>query len=174
MTFQLQESFEVLERTPGVLTALLDGLVETWQTADEGPDTWSPHGVVGHLVFGEETDWVPRARIILEHGPDRPFEPFDRFAQLERFRGWSMTRLLERFATLRGENLDVVRGWRLTEKQLDLQGRHPALGLVTLRQLLATWTVHDLGHIAQISRVMAKRFKDDVGVWQEYLPVLHR
>jgi hypothetical protein len=130
--------------------------------------------VVGHLINGEETDWVPRARIILEQGEAQPFEPFDRFAQFGRFAGWSLEQLLDRFAELRQANLDVVRGWRLTEAQLALKGRHPELGPVTLRELLATWAVHDLNHLAQISRVLAKRYTDEVGPWRAYLSVLNR
>lgn len=130
--------------------------------------------MVGHLVHGEETDWVPRARIILEHGEDRPFEPFDRFAQLTRFAGRSLDELLDRFAGLRRENLETVRSWRLTEEQLALAGRHPELGRVTLRHLLATWAVHDLNHLAQIARVMAKRYGEDVGPWRAYLSILDR
>lgn len=174
MDFQLDETLDVLERTPTVLTGLLGGLGDGWTSIDEGPETWSAFDIVGHLVHGEETDWVPRARILLEHGEEKPFEPFDRFAQLERFGGWPIERLLERFAELRRSNLEAVRGWRLTEDQLSLRGRHPELGSVTLRQLLATWAVHDLNHIVQISRVMAKRYAEEVGVWREYLSILNR
>jgi hypothetical protein len=172
--FDLAETFDVLERTPGVLGGLLGGIGEGWSSGDEGPETWSAFDVVGHLCFGEETDWVPRSRIILAQGADRTFEPFDRFAQLERFRGWSLDRLLGRFATLRAANLEVVRGWDLTEDQLSLTGLHPELGEVTLRQLLATWAVHDLNHVSQIVRVMAKRYAGEVGAWQEYLAILNR
>jgi len=127
---------------------------------------------VGHLIHGEETDWVPRARIILEHGEGRPFEPFDRFAQLGRFAGESLDPLLDRFAELRRANVEVVRSWRLTEAQLALPGRHPELGSVSLQQLLATWAVHDLNHIAQIARVLAKRYTEEVGAWRTYLSIL--
>ena len=129
--------------------------------------------MVGHLIHGEETDWVPRARLILEHGEERPFEPFDRFAQLTRFAGWSLDPLLDRFAELRQANLTIVSGWQLTDAQLALPGRHPELGSVTLRQLLATWAVHDLNHIAQIARVMARRYTQEVGVWRTYLSILN-
>jgi hypothetical protein len=172
--FHLRETLEILERTPTVLTGLLGGLSDAWISIDEGPETWSAFDVVGHLVHGEETDWVPRARIVLEHGEKVPFERFDRFAQFERFRGWSLERLLERFATLRESNLETVRSWCLTEDQLSLRGRHPELGPVTLRQLLATWSAHDLNHIAQISRVMAKRYTGEVGAWREHLGILNR
>jgi len=178
VTFDLPETLDILARTPAVLTALLRGTSAAWHDIDEGPDTWSALGVVGHLIHGEETDWVPRARIILEHGPGhgeiQPFEPFDRFAQSTRFAGWPLDRLLDRFAELRQANLETVRSWRLTEAQLALPGRHPELGAVTLRQLLATWAVHDLNHIAQISRVLAKRYTEEVGAWRAYLSILNR
>ena len=174
MVVHLEETLEALERTPAVLDGLLGGISEAWASVDEGPETWSPFDVVGHLVHGEETDWVPRARIILEHGGAMPFEPFDRFAQLERFGGWSLERLLERFAALRRANLETVRSWHLTEDQLSLRGRHPELGPVTLRQLLVTWSVHDLNHIGQITRVMARRCTDEVGPWRQYLSILNR
>lgn len=174
MSFDLSETLDILERTPAVVDALLRGTSASWHDVNEGPNTWSAFDVVGHLIHGEETDWIPRARIILEHGEDRPFEPFDRFAQLGRFADWPLDRLLDRFAELRRENLEIVRSWRLSEAQLVLPGRHPELGAVTLRELLATWAVHDLNHIGQISRVMAKRYTREVGVWREYLSILHR
>ena len=174
MSFDLSETLDLLERTPAVVNALLRGTSASWHGIDEGPGTWSAFDVAGHLIHGEETDWVPRARIILEHGESRPFEPFDRFAQFTRFSGWSLDQLLDRFAELRQANLETVRNWRLTEAQLDLPGRHPELGAVNLQQLLATWAVHDLNHIAQISRVMAKRYTQEVGVWREYLSILNR
>lgn len=174
MSFDLSETLDILERTPAVVGGLLRGTSAAWHGIDEGPDTWSAFDVVGHLIVGEETDWVPRARIILEHGESRPFEPFDRFAQFDRFTGWTLDRLLDRFAELRQTNLETVRSWQLTEAQLDLRGLHPELGTATLRELLATWAVHDLNHIAQISRVLAKRYTWDVGVWRQYLSILHR
>jgi hypothetical protein len=174
MSFDLPETLDLLERTPVVVDALLRGTSASWHAVDEGPDTWSALDVVGHLVHGEETDWIPRARIILEHGDARPFEPFDRFAQLTRFAGWPLPKLLDRFAELRRANLEIVRGWNLTAAQLALPGRHPALGPVTLQQLLATWAVHDLNHIAQISRVLAKRSTQEVGAWRAYLSILNR
>jgi len=174
VSFNLPESLDILSRTPAVLDRLLRGTSESWHSLNEGPDTWSAFDVVGHLIHGEETDWVPRARIILEHGEGRPFEPFDRFAQFGRFAGWSLEQRLERFTELRRANLEVVNEWQLTEEQLALPGRHPELGAVNLRQLLATWAVHDLNHIAQIARVMAKRYTAEVGVWRAYLAVLNR
>ena len=174
MSFDLDQTLDLLGRTPGVLDRLLRGTHPAWHAINEGPDTWSAYDVVGHLIHGEETDWVPRARIILEHGSSRAFEPFDRFAQFRRFAGWSLDQLLERFAGLRRDNLAIVSSWRLTEAQLDLPGRHPELGEVNLRQLLATWAVHDLNHLSQVARVMAKRYTDDVGVWKAYLSILNR
>lgn len=174
MSFALPDTLDLLGRTPAALDALLRGTSPAWHARRDAPDTWSAFDVVGHLIHGEETDWIPRARIILEHGEARPFEPFDRFAQLERSAGKSLDQLLDQFAELRRESLEVVRGWRLTEAQLSLPGRHPALGAVTLRQLLATWAVHDLDHLAQIGRVLARRYTAEVGPWQAYLPILKR
>src|SRR5262249_556131 len=174
MNFDLNQSLDILGRTPTLLDELLRRTSAPWYATNEGPDTWSASDVVGHLIHAEETDWIPRARIILEHGESRPFTPFDRFAQATRFAGWSLDRLLDRFAELRGNSLQTVRDWKLTEAQLALPGRHPELGSVNLRQLLATWVVHDLNHIGQISRVMAKVYKEDVGPWRAYLPILDR
>ena len=174
MTFTLAETFSVLERTPTVVDGLLRGTSSHWYRIDEGPGTWSAFDVIGHLVHGEETNWVPRARIILEHGEARPFEPFDRFAQLQRFSDWSLEDLLDRFAEVRDSNIETVRGWDLQGEQLSLRGQHPELGMVTLHQLLATWAVHDLTHITQIARVMAKRYTDEVGAWRAYLSILNR
>ena len=174
VTFDLSETLDILARTPTIVGALLRGTSGAWHAINEGPDTWSAFDVVGHLIHGEETDWIPRARIILEHGDARPFEPFDRFAQFRRFADWPLDQLLDRFAELRRANLEVLRSWRLTDAQLELPGRHPELGSVNLRQLLATWAVHDLNHIAQIARVLAKRYTQEVGVWRQYLSILNR
>lgn len=174
MNFELSETLDILSRTPAVLDALLRDTSGAWHAGNEGANTWSARDIVGHLIHGEETDWVPRARIILEHGEARPFEPFDRFAQFTRFAGWSLEMLLERFAALRDQNVALVQSWSLTAAQLELTGRHPELGLATLRQLLAAWAVHDLNHLAQISRVMAKRYSEEVGVWRGYLSILQR
>ncbi len=174
MEFDLDAGLAVLTRTPVTLRALLAGLPAPWRSANEGPDTWSPQDVVGHLIHGEETDWIPRAKIILTKGESQAFEPFDRFAQARRFTGWSLERLLDRFAEARADGIATLRGWHLTREQLARCGRHPELGQVTLSQLLASWVVHDLGHIAQISRVMAKQYTAAVGPWNAYLPVLTR
>jgi hypothetical protein len=172
--FDLSYGIAVLERTPATLRALLAGLPDAWITTNEGPDTFSPFDNVGHLVHGERTDWIPRARIILAQGAHRRFETYDRFAQVRESKGKSLAQLLDEFAALRAENLATLRGWRLTDGQLALEGEHPELGPVTLRQLLATWVAHDLGHVAQTSRVMAKQYRDAVGPWRAYLPVLDR
>jgi hypothetical protein len=174
MSFDLSETLDILARTPAVVDTLLRGTSDSWHAINEGGDTWSAFDVVGHLIHGEETDWVPRARIILEHGETQPFEPFDRVAQFRRFAGWSLDRLLDRFAELRQSNLETVRSWHLTDVQLALPGRHPELGSVSLRELLATWAVHDLNHIAQIARVMANRYTEEVGAWRDYLSILNR
>jgi hypothetical protein len=174
MDFDLIAGVAVLERTPGTLRALLDGLPRAWTDATEGPDTWSPYDIVGHLIHGERTDWIPRAQIILAQGASRRFEPFDRFAQLRESRGKSLDELLDAFAHLRAESLATLARWRLTDAQLALAGEHPEFGPVTLRQLLATWVAHDLGHVAQATRVMAKQYRDAVGPWRAYLPVMDR
>ncbi len=172
MTFDLDQSVDVLSRTPAVVRALLQGLDDGWIRANEGPDTFTPFDNVGHLVDGEETDWLPRARIILAGGPDPRFEPYDRFRHATRNAGRSLASLLDEFDTLRAVNIDTLRSWRLTDTQLDLEATHPALGRVTLRQLLAGWVVHDLGHIAQIARVMAKQYRGEIGPWAPFLPVV--
>lgn len=174
MEFQLTHAIEVLERTPGALRAMLEGLPEIWTAPNEGPDTFSAFDNVGHLIHGERTDWIPRARIIVEQGPSRTFEPYDRFAQYRESQGKSMSELLGEFAHLRAQNLATLRALRLSEHDLALEGEHPSLGPVTLRQLLAAWVVHDLGHLAQTARVMAKQYRDAVGPWREYLPILDR
>jgi hypothetical protein len=172
MRFDLDRSIQVLRRTPGTLHALLGDVDEGWVRATEGPDTFSPFDVVGHLIDGEETDWIPRARIILAQGPSLRFEPYDRFRHRTRNPGRSLATLLKEFGQLRAANLDLLISWGLTETQLDLPGEHPGLGRVTLRQLLAAWVVHDLGHIAQVARVMAKQYRDEIGPWVPFLPVV--
>ncbi len=172
MAFRLDRALEVLERTPRTVESVLGGLSEEWLTANEGPETFSPVDVLGHLIHGEEADWIPRARIILEHGEARPFEPFDRFAFRRTHAGVPLPDLVAEFARLRKDNLQALRALDLQPAQLALKGTHPSLGRVTLEQLLATWVVHDLGHLAQIARVMAKHYREDVGPWREYLPVL--
>jgi hypothetical protein len=174
VSFDLQEGIAVLERTPAALRGLLVGLPGSWITADEGPETFTPFDNVAHLIHGERTDWIPRTRIILAQGTDRRFAPFDMGGHVEESRGKTMDQLLDEFADLRQENLDTLRGWALTERELALEGEHPEFGRVTLEHLLATWVAHDLGHIAQTARVMAKRYRSAVGPWRTYLPVLDR
>jgi hypothetical protein len=172
MAVNVTEAVEVLSRTPLALRGLFAGLGPTWLTANEGPDTFSPHDVLGHLIVGEETDWIPRMRIILEQGAGQPFEPFDRFAFRSRYGGQTTAELVDVFARLRAENLDVLAGLGLGPADLDRPGRHPELGPVTLGQLLATWVAHDLNHLGQIARVMAKRYGAEVGPWRAYLRIL--
>jgi len=172
MEFDLELSIDVLSRTPAAVRALLEGLDESWVRGTEGPGTFSPFDVVGHLIDGEETDWMPRARIILAGEADPVFEPYDRFRHTSRNAGRTLESLLGEFEHLRSDNLDEVRSWKLGSRELDLPGVHPVFGRVSLRQLLAAWVVHDLGHVAQISRVMAKQYTDAVGPWIRFLPVL--
>jgi hypothetical protein len=172
MQFHLERSADVLRRTPGVLAALLGDIDEAWSRTNEGPETFSPFDVVGHLIDGEETDWIPRAGIILAQSANPVFEPYDRFRHRARNAKRSLESLLAEFAELRAANLVVLRSWHLTEAQLDLPGIHPGLGRVTLRQLLAAWVVHDLGHLAQVARVMAKQYRDAIGPWAPFLPVV--
>lgn len=171
MQFDLKEAVPVLERTPATLRALLEGLPEPWVRQNEGGESWSPFDVVGHLIDGEESDWIPRAKIILSRS-GQPFTPFDRFAHKTKNRGSTLGALLDTFEKRRRENLDTLQSFKLRQSDLSLPGVHPELGAVTLGQLLATWVVHDLGHVAQIARVMAHQYHDEVGVWTPYLPVL--
>ncbi len=168
----MEEAVAILARTPAALDALLRGLPDGWVVANEGGDTWSPFDVIGHLIHGEQTDWLPRARIILEHGEARAFDKFDRFAQLAVSEGRTLANVLDELATLRDTNLRELAAMRLTDADLDRRGRHPELGVVTLRQLLATWVAHDLDHVMQVSRVLARQYSDEVGPWRAYLRVI--
>jgi hypothetical protein len=172
MEFELAHAIEVLQRTPATLNALLRDLPEPWLVQNEGPDTWSPYDVIGHLIHAEETDWIPRAKIILEHGEAKAFEPFDRVAMFEESKGKSIAELLDTFAQLRAENLRELQSMHLTPDLLNKRGRHPELGVVTLKQLLSTWVVHDLGHVRQVVRVMSKQYGEAVGPWRAYLSIL--
>jgi len=165
MEFRLDSGLAILERTPAALSAWLGGPGEEWTHANEGPETFSPFDVVGHLVHGELTDWMPRVRRILEHGHKVPFEPFDRFAMYETSRGQSLDELLTRFADLRATNVAELSSLGLTADQLRLTGMHPRLGQVTMAELLSAWVVHDLGHLYQIARVMAHQYRSAVGPW---------
>lgn len=172
MHFSLPQGIALLERTPAVLDAWLRGLTPVWALADEGEGTWSAFDIVGHLIHGERTDWIPRARIILEDGPARPFEPFDRFAMFEASRGSSLDELLDEFAQLRRENLDALHALGLKPEDLARRGRHPALGEVTLAELLAAWVAHDLTHLHQLARVLAEQYREAVGPWAGYMGVM--
>lgn len=172
MNFSLPNSLEILERTPEVLSHLLRGLSDEWTTANEGENTWSAYDVVGHLIHGEQTDWLVRAELILSDRVDKRFEPFDRFAQFEASRGKSLNQLLDEFKTVRAANVAKLRGLALSDQDLTKTGLHPTFGEVTLKQLLATWVVHDLDHLAQIARVMARQYKDQVGPWVEFLKIV--
>ena len=162
----------MLRRTPAVLDALLRDLPEGWVAAHEGGETWSPYDVIGHLIHGEQTDWLPRARIILDHGEQRAFDKFDRFAQFAASEGRTLPTLLDEFAARRQESLRGLASLGLTEADLERRGRHPELGAVTLRQLLSTWVAHDLDHIVQIARVLARQYSDEVGPWRAYLRII--
>ncbi len=172
MKYSLERSYEILERTPAVMQSLLAGLSDDWILPNEGPETFSPYDVIGHLVHGEKTDWVVRTKMILEFGNTQTFERYDRFAQYEESKGKTLQQLLDEFTAIRKENMVWFRSLNLTEADLDKKGMHPVLGDVTLRHLLATWVVHDLTHIAQITRVMAKQYKGEMGPWLQFFRIL--
>lgn len=172
MKYNLKKAYEILDRTPMVLKTLLSNLDDGWIMNNEGPETFSPYDVIGHLIHGEKTDWVTRAKIILEQGTSKPFTPWDRFAQYEESKNKSLPQLLDKFELVRKENMLWLKASNLSEADLDKKGMHPALGEVTLRNLLATWVVHDLTHIAQITRVMAKQYKEEMGPWPEFFRIL--
>ncbi len=173
MKFDLDEAMGVLARTPGTLKAMLNGLSRSWVENNEGPETWSPQDVIGHLAHCERADWISRAKIILEHGDARPFDPVDRFAQFEESKGKTLGELLDEFAALRKRNLATLGEMKIGADDFEKTGQHPALGRVTLKELLATWVAHDLDHIAQIARTMAKQYATEVGPWQAYISTLH-
>lgn len=172
MDYRLDDALPILQRTPSVLRDLLAGLPDSWTGATEGPGTWSPFDVVGHLIQGERHDWLPRVRHILEHGDAVPFTPFDREAMFAASKGVSLATLLDTFADLRAQSLDGLAALGLTGADLARTGRHPAFGEVTMGQLLATWVAHDLGHLGQIARVMARQYTGAVGPWRAYLSIL--
>jgi hypothetical protein len=173
MEHNLEHTVSLLARTPAALDALLRDLPETWTLRNEGENTWSAFDVVGHLIHGDRTDWMPRAKMILQFGETRAFEPFDRWGQARESEGKSLGQLLDEFARLRRESLAELRSLSLRPEDLARRGRHPALGVVTLSELLATWAAHDLTHLHQISRVMAHQYRDAVGPWSKYLGVMH-
>ncbi|MEJ8817740.1 DinB family protein [Lacibacter sp. H407] len=172
MKFDRKKAVEILERTPLVLNSLLREVSEEWVINNEGADTFSPYDVVGHLIHGEKTDWVVRAKIILEYGVNKPFDPYDRFAQFEESKGKSLEQLLDEFEAIRKENVAWLQAIELTETDLERKGMHPVLGEVTLRNLLSTWVVHDLTHIAQITRVMSKQYVEEMGPWPQFFRIL--
>lgn len=172
MNFTLSKTIEILERTPDTLIVMLENISDDWTTKNEGEDTWSVYDVIGHLIHGEKTDWIPRMEIILSDKPDKNFVPFDRFAQFEKSEKKTLSELLNEFKSIREKNLQLLKSKNITESDLAKTGIHPAFGEVTLQQLFATWMVHDLNHLAQISRVMVKQYQSDVGPWVEYLRIL--
>lgn len=173
LSFDLAKSYEILERTPIILDALLTNLSHEWTSNNEGDNTWSPYDIVGHLIHGEKTDWIPRIRMILDR-KSQPFPPFDRFAQFNESNGKSLPALVKEFKILRELNLAEIKRMDITVDHLHLSGLHPELGTVTLQQLLATWTAHDLSHISQITRVMAKQYQEEVGPWIAYMGIFRR
>jgi hypothetical protein len=172
MEQNLEHTISLLARTPPALNALLRDLPEAWTLRNEGEGSWSPYEVVGHLIHGERTDWMPRTKMILQFGESRTFDPFDRWAQARESQGKSLGGLLDEFAHLRAENLHELRGLNLPPEDLARRGRHPALGAVTLSELLATWAAHDLTHLHQISRIMAHQYREAVGPWAKFLGVM--
>lgn len=170
--FELNKSIEILKRSPSVYRNLFYGLNTDWTNANEGTDTWSAFDMIGHLIHGEKTDWIPRAKIILGDNEDKSFIPFDRFAQAELSEGKTIERLLDEFGMLREQNIQELLSWNLQESDLLKTGLHPELGEVTLQQLIATWTIHDLSHLHQVSRVMVKHYKNDIGPWKQYSGIL--
>jgi uncharacterized damage-inducible protein DinB len=173
MQFNISESCEILERTPAVLITLLNNLDQKWISNNEGKNSWSPYDVLGHLIHGEKTDWIPRMLIILGEG-DKKFTPFDRLAQFEDSKGKSMSELLDEFKSLRRESLIKLKSLHLSEQMLNMKGIHPEFGEVSLKQLLSTWVVHDLAHLCQISRVMAKQYGEEIGPWVKYFSIFNK
>ncbi len=169
---KLDHAIDILSRTPAVLRALLDGLPAEWALSNEGEQTWSPFDVLGHLIHGEQADWMPRARIILQDGESRAFEPFDRYAQFEASKGKTVEELLNTFEDLRLESLRALKELELKPEDFARTGKHPEFGRVTLGELLATWVAHDLSHLMQISRTMSRQYREAVGPWRQYLSVM--
>ena len=174
MKFDLNNSIEILEKTPEILEAYLSGLSNNWLKNNEGKNTWSPYDIIGHLIFGEKTDWIIRAKIILSQSENKMFEPFDRFAQLKENQNKPISDLITEFKSLRNGTIKELKSLNITDMDLNLKGIHPEFGEVTLEQLISTWVVHDLNHISQISRVMAKQYEANVGPWKSYLGILNK
>jgi hypothetical protein len=174
MNYSIIEAISIIERTPLLLEQMLSGLSDEWIISNEGAETWSPYDVVGHLVHGERTDWIARLEIVLSDTGDKKFAPFDRFAQFKENEGKTINDLLKEFKNLREKNIGILKSKNITEKDFDRTGIHPKFGNVTLKNLLATWIVHDLNHLAQIARVMAHQYRTEVGPWKEYLRILNQ
>lgn len=174
MDYSIDKALEILERTPKVLKVFLENLSDEWVFCNEGNDTWSAFDIVGHLIHGEKTDWIPRLKIILSGSENKTFVPYNRFAQFEESKGKNLKQLLVEFSKLREQNIESLKSLDIVESDFSREAKHPSLGKVTLKNLLATWVTHDLGHIAQISRVIAKQYKDEVGPWVEYISVLNK
>lgn len=174
MMVELERAVEILGRTPAVLRAWLGGLADFWARSNYGEATFSPFDVVGHLIEAEQTNWMTRLRVMMEHGDTKPFPAFERYAMYESSVGRSMDDLLESFAALRAKSLDALRVHDLTPEKLDLRGKHPDLGEVRVWHLIAAWVVHDLGHLHQVAKAMAFQYRDEVGPWREYLTILPR
>ncbi len=172
MPFNLENAIAILERTPDTLWALLNDLPDEWIFCTEGDDEWTPFDVIGHLVHGEKTDWIPRVKIILEHSDSVAFKTFDRFAMFEESKGKSLDQLLDEFSKLREQSIDTLQAMNLQPSDFERKGKHPQLGEVNLGQLIATWVTHDLNHIHQIVKTMARQYTNDVGAWREYLNIL--
>jgi DinB superfamily len=172
MKYNIEQAIEILERTPAVCTALLAGLSNDWVMNNEGPETFSPYDVIGHLIHGEKTDWTERTKMILDFGNTKTFVKWNRFAQYEESKGKSLVQLLDEFAVIRKQNIAWFKSLQLTETDFDKKGMHPVLGEVTLKNLLSTWVAHDLTHIAQITRVMAKQYKEEMGPWPQFFRIL--
>ena len=173
MKFDLERSIEVLSATPSAMRALLGELSEDWTAGSGDRDNWQPYDIIGHYIYAEEADWIPRAKVILAQADDRTFPPFDRYGQFERPSDETLADRLDEFARIRAENIEILRSWELVDEELDLKGVHPEFGEVSLRELIATWVVHDLTHIRQIATVMAKRYDEAVGPWKAYLSILN-
>ena len=171
MKFSIEKSLEILERTPVVIKKMLDGLNDEWIYANEGDNTWSAFDVMGHLIEGEKSDWIPRMQIILSDSPEKKFEPFDRFKQFEESKGKNISQLIAEFKRLRQKNIKILKDAKIDKAALARKGIHPGLGEVTLQQLLATWVTHDLAHLLQISRVMVKQYREEIGPWEAYFSV---
>lgn len=172
MNFELHKSIEILERTPDVYSALFNNTQHNWDKINEGVGTWSGYNIIGHLIHGEKTDWIPRAEIILGNNDDKTFEPYDRFAQDKLYSFQTTEELLLEFKVLRNQNVEKLKSWNLSESDLNKEGLHPDFGTVTLRQLISTWTIHDIAHLNQVTRVIVKHYADDVGPWKKYTKLL--